>query len=224
MTKVKYIWKNGLLGVIESYTHSNTVVVEYEQEPKPKVNFHIKTTDNNGNILSMLASVIESLLRGWYSTTVYKRFSVDGEELIDVDKLMEQVTCKNIPFYFETHFAFPQMMEGTHSGDIPKSIPDLALQNQKRIDLKTDLTMGEVIGAGSFVSSRSRTLFLIFLCVGSFGVVSLAKMNDSGETVVVKRMTQNLTDDPVSIFSQFVTELWMMTLISFLKFIIENQN
>lgn len=53
-------------------------------------------------------------------------------------------------------------------------------------------------------------IFQIIFFIGSFGVVYRADDIKTKQVVVVKKLTQSLTDDPINVFSQFISELWMM--------------
>ena len=131
MTCPLYIWKSGILGRIDGDSFSSHVLVEYiNDDDQIKIQIQVKTSENTGHVLSMITSVTENLLRGWYPTTIFKRYATHGGEIVDIANIMER------------------MLEGIQKDQISLQIPDLALHNHNRMDLKNDLVMSDIIGTG----------------------------------------------------------------------------
>ena len=183
------IWRNGAVTLLEEddgTRHLLSVRLVNETD----VELDVTTPDWSGKIMHLLVSATESLIRGWFPSSVYTRhirMSTGGEA--SVDELLQTLMS------ISSQRDFYRL-----SGTIKKYesvAPDLLLRRTKRIRPE-EFEIRKEIGSGAF------------------GSVFVATYQDT--TVVVKEL-RDLSLASIDTFGTFQNECFMMTFLKHEKVI-----
>lgn len=190
-------WRKGFVFITESPQSGLEIISakleSIENGTQSRVTFDVTTSDRSGRILHLISTNFESLVRGWFPSSSFRRLVISGDTELDLDMLGEELMQMSS---LQELRNFSRSFLRGHQ----QELPDILLNHTRRIQWG-ELSDLKELGAGGY------------------GMVYKATFR--GHTVAVKQVksAELLCLSRPQAFALFLQECWSMNFLQHPKII-----